>query len=90
MENMSREEIVEIIKNSSDKMILKVQPIQELIELSVRPNRDGTTTDIQEDAAKSGTLRRSGSLRYKQGVSFIPSLKHVGLISLRYGHNDGG
>ncbi|BFZ18652.1 hypothetical protein BsWGS_21691 [Bradybaena similaris] len=68
VENMSREEIVEIIKNSSDNMILKVQPIQELIELSVRPNRDGTTTDIQEDAAKSGTLRRSGSLRYKQGA----------------------
>ncbi|CAG5121918.1 unnamed protein product, partial [Candidula unifasciata] len=68
VENMSREEIVEIIKNASDKMILKVQPIQELIELSVRPNRDGTATDIQEDAAKSGTLRRSGSLRYKQGA----------------------
>lgn len=68
---MSREEIVEIIKKSPDTLTVKVQPIPELIELSVRPNKDGTTVDIQESASKSGTLRRSGSLRYKKEVSSL-------------------
>ncbi|CAG5131742.1 unnamed protein product, partial [Candidula unifasciata] len=65
VETKSREDIAEIIKQSADSLILKVQPILELIELSVRPNRDGTSTDLPEDAARTGTLRRSGSLRYK-------------------------
>ncbi|XP_012936920.1 unconventional myosin-XVIIIa [Aplysia californica] len=68
VENLSREEVVEVIKKSLDTLTLKVQPIPELIELSVRPNRDGTAVDIQEDTAKSGTLRRSGSLRYQKGT----------------------
>ncbi|RUS85715.1 hypothetical protein EGW08_006509, partial [Elysia chlorotica] len=58
IEDLSREEIVELIKKSADTMTLKVQPIAELIELSVRPNKDGSSTDIQEDAAKTGTLKR--------------------------------
>ncbi|RUS85714.1 hypothetical protein EGW08_006508, partial [Elysia chlorotica] len=49
-------------------MTLKVQPIAELIELSVRPNKDGSSTDIQADAAKTGTLKRIGSLRYRKGA----------------------
>ncbi|KAH9524270.1 Unconventional myosin-XVIIIa [Bulinus truncatus] len=88
IEKLTREDIVEIIKKSPDTMTLKVQPISELIELSVRPNKDGTTTDILEDAAKSGTLKRTGSLRYKKGVSeqFLFSLVFVRLFTLFYRH----
>ncbi|GFS22545.1 myosin-XVIIIa [Elysia marginata] len=68
IEDLSREAIVELIKKSSDTMTLKVQPIPELIELSIRPNKDGSSVDIQEDAAKSGTLKRTGSLRYRKGT----------------------
>lgn len=75
IEKLSREEIVELIKKSPDTMTLKVQPIPELIELSIRPNRDGTSTDILEDAAKSGTLKRTGSLRYKQGAKSEDDVK---------------
>lgn len=73
VETKSRDDIAEIIKHSSDSLTLKVQPIQELIELSVRPNRDGTSTDIPEDAARSSTLRKTGSLKYKPGVSMFTS-----------------
>ena len=69
IEDLSREAIVDLIKKSPDTMTLKVQPIPELIELSIRPNKDGSSVDIQEDAAKSGTLKRTGSLRYRKGVS---------------------
>ncbi|GFN95510.1 myosin-xviiia [Plakobranchus ocellatus] len=69
IEQLPREAIVELIKKSADTMTLKVQPIPELIELSIRPNKDGLSVDIQEDTAKSGTLKRTGSLRYRKGVS---------------------
>lgn len=63
-----REEIVEIIRNSGDSVVLKVQPIPELVELSVRPSSEGGLIDVQESMAKGGTLKRSGSIRYKKGV----------------------
>ena len=69
VETWSREEIVELIKTAGDSLLLKVQPIPELIELSVRPGKDGSSVDMQEDVVKGGTLKRSGSMRYRKPVS---------------------
>ena len=69
VEEVSREEIVEMIRNSGDQVIVKVQPIEELIELSVRPQQDGGSVEVQDEVSKGGTLKRSGSIRFKKGVS---------------------
>ena len=69
VENVTREEIVDIIRSSRDSVTVKVQPIQELIELSVRPAQDGGTIEVMEEMVKGGTLKRSGSFRHKKGVS---------------------
>jgi myosin-18 len=66
VEHTPREEIIEMIKKTGDTVVLKVQPIPELVELSVRPTVDGSSVEIQEDVMKGGTLKRSGSLRYKK------------------------
>ncbi|XP_033748343.1 unconventional myosin-XVIIIa-like isoform X3 [Pecten maximus] len=68
VENTSREEIVELIKSSDESLSVKVQPIQELIELSVRPAPDGGTIEVQDEVIKGGTLKRSGSFRHKKGA----------------------
>jgi myosin-18 len=71
VQNMTREEVVEIIQKSGDTLHICVQPIPELIELSVRPASDGGKIEIQDDVVKGGTLKRNASLRYKKGVSNI-------------------
>lgn len=68
VQNMTREEVVELIQKSDDMLKVCVQPIPELIELSVRPALDGGQVEIQDDVVKGGTLKRSSSLRYKKGV----------------------
>lgn len=68
VENISREEMVEMIRQSGETVAVKVQPIQELIELSVRPGSDGGSVEVEETVSKGGTLKRSGSIRYKKGV----------------------
>lgn len=68
VENVSREEMVEMIRQSGETVTVKVQPIQELIELSVRPGGDGGSVEVEETVSKGGTLKRSGSVRYKKGV----------------------
>ena len=68
VENISREEMVEMIRQSGETVTVKVQPIQELIELSVRPGNDGASVEVEETVSKGGTLKRSGSIRYKKGV----------------------
>ena len=70
VEQTSREEIVDMIRKTGDTVTLKVQPIPELIELSVRPSVDGSLVDVEEEVVKGGTLRRSGSMRYKKPVRF--------------------
>ena len=78
VEQMSREEVVEVIKRSPDSLTLKVQPIPELIELSVRPTRDGGASgDTQDTLRAQGTLRRSGSMRYAKGVSRVEFLNKI-------------
>ena len=69
VEHTPREDIVDMIRKTGDTVTLKVQPIPELIELSVRPSVDGSLVDVQEDVVKGGTLRRTGSFRYKKAVS---------------------
>lgn len=71
VQTMTREEVVEIIQKSGDTLRICVQPIPELIELSVRPASDGSKIEIQDDVVKGGTLKRNASLRYKKGVSNI-------------------
>ncbi|XP_048747756.2 unconventional myosin-XVIIIa-like isoform X4 [Ostrea edulis] len=68
VENISREEMVEMIRQSGETVAVKVQPIQELIELSVRPGSDGGSVEVEETVSKGGTLKRSGSIRYKKGA----------------------
>lgn len=66
VENSKREEIIDMIRKSTDCVVLKVQPVPDLMELSVRTAADGGKVDLQEDVAKGGTLKRSGSVRYKK------------------------
>ena len=69
VENSTREEIIDLIKKSGDSVTLKVQPIPELSELSVRSGLDGgESVPLAEERLKTGTLQRSGSLRYKNQV----------------------
>ena len=65
VENCTREEIIEHIRKSSGEVILKVQPIPELSELSVRSGLEGEEVGLGEQNVKMGTLKRSGSMRYK-------------------------
>ena len=81
VETWSREEIVEVIKTAGDSLLLKVQPIPELIELSVRPGKDGSSVDMQEDVVKGGTLKRSGSMRYRKPVSDIMFFILINMIA---------
>ncbi|CAI9741202.1 unconventional myosin-XVIIIa-like isoform X3 [Octopus vulgaris] len=66
VEKAKREEIIELIRTSSDTVVLKVQPVPELLELSVRTAADGVKIEVQADVVKGGTLKRSGSVRYKK------------------------
>ena len=65
VENSSREEIVDLIRMSGNDVTLKVQPIPELIELSLRSGLEGEDVMIGEEGVKMGTLQRSGSMRFK-------------------------
>ena len=66
VENSSREEIIELIKKSGQEVVLKVQPIPELSELSMRSGIEGEDMPIQEQNVKGATLQRTGSMRYKK------------------------
>ncbi|XP_052268542.1 unconventional myosin-XVIIIa-like isoform X7 [Dreissena polymorpha] len=61
VENTSREEIIDMIRKTGDTVILRVQPIPELVELSVRPTIDGNSSvEIQDALVRGGTLKRTG------------------------------
>ncbi|XP_071946563.1 unconventional myosin-XVIIIa-like isoform X2 [Antedon mediterranea] len=63
VENAPREDIILKIRSSSDIVTLKVQPIAELVELSIRSSYEGNDGTPK----KSGSLRRSGSLKFARG-----------------------
>ena len=65
VENATREEVIELIKSSGGEVQLKVQPIPELSELSVRSGLEGEEVTIAEQSIKTGTLQRSGNARYR-------------------------
>lgn len=53
-------------------ILLQVQPVAELSELSRRGSCDGRQVELAFTNIRDGTLRRSGSLRFHQNtVSFI-------------------
>lgn len=61
VENKIRDEIIELIKASPDCVTLVVQPVAELVELSVRQSVDGRELTLHPDQIQSGTLKRSPS-----------------------------
>lgn len=73
VENLPRETIIEIIKNSEEQITVEVQPVSELVELSRRciHFNDANGTDVVDKATNCNTLRRSASKRFKNQVSFI-------------------
>ena len=69
VENEPREKIIEMIVMSGDEVVIKVIPVPELSELSVRSGLDGSSVQLDESNLKAGTLARSGSKRIKKKVS---------------------
>ncbi|XP_053968868.1 unconventional myosin-XVIIIa isoform X5 [Anastrepha ludens] len=71
---LSREVIIEMIRNSGDSVTVEVQPVSELVELSKRcmpPQGIGVTAADEEGDravrnANCNTLKRSASKRFKQ------------------------
>ena len=71
----TREAIIELIRKSGDSVKLKVQPIPELCELSMRSSGQDMSPESSSGSApavpsvtqvqRSGTLQRSSSMKYK-------------------------
>ncbi|CAG0891957.1 unnamed protein product [Cyprideis torosa] len=59
VDGKNRDEVIELIRASGTQVVLKVQPIRELSELTSRSGRDGGTCDISDLVTSAGTLRRS-------------------------------
>ncbi|KAF7992526.1 hypothetical protein HCN44_004870 [Aphidius gifuensis] len=60
----TREEIIDLIKGSANSVIVMVQPVAELSELSRRGGADGDQIELTDANIRWGTLRRSGSMRF--------------------------
>lgn len=73
VEDLAREAIIEMIRKSGDSVIVEVQPVAELVELSRRcmPKEDLNQDEMDRSAQVSdcNTLRRSASKRFKSHVS---------------------
>ncbi|XP_050457787.1 unconventional myosin-XVIIIa-like isoform X1 [Cataglyphis hispanica] len=69
VDDKSREEIIDLIKSSASSVTVKVQPVGELSELSRRGGCDGRQVELASANIRSGTLRRSGSLRFHQNTA---------------------
>lgn len=76
VEDLPREGIIEMIRKSGDSVVVEVQPVAELVELSRRcmPKEDLNQDDMDRSAQVSdcNTLRRSASKRFKSHVSKFP------------------
>eukprot|EP00058_Branchiostoma_floridae_P011124 XP_002596612.1 hypothetical protein BRAFLDRAFT_78492 [Branchiostoma floridae] len=81
VEQCTRDEVVEMIKKSGDSVNLKVQPIPELSELTSRTGSEAETP-AEQSPVHTGTLKRSGSMRYKKDkrilAQAIPKEKELG------------
>lgn len=73
VENLPRETIIEMIKNCEEKVVVEVQPVSELVELSRRcmHSINEEDQDVVDKANNCNTLRRSASKRFKNQVSKI-------------------
>ena len=74
VEKLPREAIIEMIRNSGDKVIVEVQPVAELVELSRRcmPKEGAANDEIDKmtQVSDCNTLRRSASKRFNHVSSF--------------------
>ncbi|CAL1265372.1 unnamed protein product [Larinioides sclopetarius] len=68
VENKPREEIIELICSSGDSVVLKVQTVPELRELTKRCNCDNQPAESPEHAAKSGALSPTSDSRFRAMV----------------------
>ena len=68
VEGLSREKIVELVASSGSEVRLKVVPVPELAELTVRSGLDGGRVQVDETFLRSGSLARSGSKRMRKKV----------------------
>lgn len=77
VEDLARETIIEMIRNSGNSVQVQVQPVNELVELSKRCMPSGMWNSRETDetdragtsVSKCNTLRRSASTRFKAQVS---------------------
>lgn len=73
VEELARESIIELIRNSGDSVIVEVQPVAELVELSrrcmVHNKQEHDEPDRNAIVSDCNTLRRSASKRFKSHVS---------------------
>lgn len=68
VDDKSREEIIGLIKSSGSSVTVKVQPVPELCELT-RRSEGGTIVELDDSNIRGGTLRRSGSRRFKKSMA---------------------
>nr|XP_006817919.1 PREDICTED: unconventional myosin-XVIIIa-like [Saccoglossus kowalevskii] len=69
VENVQRDQIVDMIRKSGQSVTLKVQPIPELSELSIRSGLDGRDFHLDNEQVHAGSLQRSGSKRYIKNLA---------------------
>uniref|UniRef100_A0A1B0EW38 PDZ domain-containing protein n=1 Tax=Lutzomyia longipalpis TaxID=7200 RepID=A0A1B0EW38_LUTLO len=67
VEDLPRETIIEMIRNSGESVTVQVQPVGELVELSRRcmTNSSDETDRVGTSVSNCNTLRRSASKRFK-------------------------
>lgn len=65
VQDMNREAIIDIIKNSGDSVTVQVQPVAELVELSRRCMMDSCTDQYSIDIVECNTLKRSANRRLR-------------------------
>lgn len=72
VEKLAREAIIEMIRNSGDKVIVEVQPVAELVELSRRCMPKDGVDDIDKviQVSDCNTLKRSASKRFNHVSKF--------------------
>lgn len=63
-EQMSRDEVIELIKHSGNAVQLTVQPVLELSELTMRPGWELGNSGQEEHLRVVGNLARTGSMNY--------------------------
>lgn len=68
VEDLTRESIIEMIRNSADFVTVQVQPVAELVELSRRCMTNSMETNRALIIPDCNTLKRSASKRFKNQV----------------------